>query len=75
MFVLLVRAIFGRLGQDQHVISFPFERMTVRARFGRGRFKVATDGEVEWLNGPLTFRVAPHPLLLLRPEDPGDDPG
>jgi diacylglycerol kinase family enzyme len=75
MLGLVVRALFGRLGDDQRVISFPFQRMTVRSRFGRGRFKVATDGEVEWLRGPLTFRVAPHALLLLCPEDPGDDPG
>jgi diacylglycerol kinase family enzyme len=75
MLALVVRALFGRLGADERVTSFPFERMTVRSRFGRGRFKVATDGEIEWLRGPLTFRVAPHSLLLICPEDPGDDPG
>jgi len=75
MLALIVRALFGRLGEAERVTSFGFERMTVRSRFGRGRFKVATDGEVSWLTGPLTFRVAPHPLLLLRPAEPGDDPG
>jgi diacylglycerol kinase family enzyme len=75
MLALIVRALFGRLGAAERVVSFAFERMTVRSRFGKGRFKVATDGEVEWLGGPLTFRVAPHPLLLIRPADPGDDPG
>ena len=54
---------------------FAFERMTVRSRFGRRQFKVATDGEVNFLASPLTFRIAPHPLVLLRPADPGDDPG
>jgi diacylglycerol kinase family enzyme len=75
MVALIVRAVFGKLGDAERVLSFAFERMTVRGRFSRGRFKVATDGEVTWLPGPLAFRVAPHPLLLLRPADPGDDPG
>jgi len=75
MLGLIVRAIFGRLGEGERVRSFAFERMTVRSRFGTRPFKVATDGEVEELTSPLTFRIAPHPLLLLRPADPGDDPG
>lgn len=75
MLVLVVRALFGRLGEAAEVAHFGLERMTVRSRFGRRRFKVATDGEVAWLSAPLTFRVAPHPLLLLRPRDAGDDPG
>jgi diacylglycerol kinase family enzyme len=75
MLALLVRALFGRLKEADRVECFAFERMTVRSRFGKGRFKVATDGEVAWLKGPLTFRVAPHALLLLRPVDPGEDPG
>jgi len=75
MLVLIVRALFGRLGKATDILHFGLERMTVRSRFGKRRFKVATDGEVEWLSAPLTFRVAPHPLLLLRPRDAGDDPG
>jgi hypothetical protein len=31
------------------------------------RIKVATDGEVTWLQLPLEFRVAPQPLRLIRP--------
>jgi len=30
--------------------------------------KVATDGEINWLNIPLEFRVAWAPLYLLKPE-------
>ena len=37
--------------------------------------KVATDGEVMHLATPLRFRVAPHPLLLLRPAERREDPG
>lgn len=74
MLGVIARALLGRLAEAPKVRHFSFERMTVRSRFGR-RFKVATDGEVERLRSPLTFRVAPHPLLLLRPADPGPDPG
>jgi diacylglycerol kinase family enzyme len=76
MLLLIVRALFGRLAEAQSVHCFSFRRMTVRPRLRRRRrFKVATDGEVEWLPAPLEFRVAPHPLLLLRPAEPGPDPG
>ncbi len=75
MLKVLFRAALGQLGEAEEVMSFALERLTVRPRFGKRRFKVATDGEVEWMAPPLTFRVAPHPLLLLRPAEPGDDPG
>jgi diacylglycerol kinase family enzyme len=75
MLALMLRALFGRLGEADDIVHFGLERMTVRSRFGKRRFKVAVDGEVELLPTPLTFRVAPHPLLLLRPRDAGEDPG
>jgi diacylglycerol kinase family enzyme len=75
MVLLVLRALFGTLGGARAVQTFAFERLTVRTRFGRRRFKVATDGEVEELPSPLHFRVAPDPLLLLRPAEPGPDPG
>jgi diacylglycerol kinase family enzyme len=72
---LVVRALLGRLAEEETVISFGFERMVVRPRFGRRSFKVATDGEVCFVQAPLTFRIAEHSLLLLRPEEVGEDPG
>lgn len=81
MLGLLARAILGRLGEDERISSFAFASMTVRPRFsirgrlGRRHFKVATDGEVSYMKAPLAFRVAPEPLLLLRPEGPVEDPG
>jgi diacylglycerol kinase family enzyme len=74
MLELILRALVGRLSDAREVEHFSFERLTVRSRFGR-RFKVATDGEVQYLASPLIFRLAPHPLLLLRPAEPGPDPG
>jgi diacylglycerol kinase family enzyme len=75
MLGLVLRAIFGRLGEAREVSSFALEQLVVRPRFGRRRLKVATDGEVEQLNGPLVFRVAAHPLSLLRPSERREDPG
>jgi diacylglycerol kinase family enzyme len=81
MLGLLLRAVLGRLGEDERITSFAFSTMTIRPRFGlrrrfvRGRFQVATDGEVSVMAAPLVFRVAKEPLLLLRPEGPVEDPG
>lgn len=70
---LLMRGAFGRLGSAEGVTSFAFESLTVQPRgkaSGRKprRVKVATDGELGWLEMPLQFRVAPEPLWLIRPE-------
>lgn len=75
MLWLVVRAMFGRLGSAEQVEHFDFERMTVGSRVGARRFKVATDGEVELLSAPLSFRVAPHALWLIRPSERREDPG
>lgn len=75
MLRLVLRAALGRLGEAEQIESFDFERLTVRGRFGARRFKVATDGEVEWLRSPLTFRVAPGALWLIRPSERREDPG
>ncbi len=63
---LLVRGAFGRLGDADNVISFPFRKMIVATRHRR-RIRVATDGEVSILRTPLEFAVSPRPLLLLCP--------
>ncbi|SFN97395.1 diacylglycerol/lipid kinase family protein [Nitrosospira briensis] len=68
MLWLLVRGALGKLGEAQNVISFGFKRMTIRSsRHLKRRVKVATDGEVVWMDTPLEFRVSPHPLHLLKP--------
>ncbi|MGJ7493006.1 diacylglycerol/lipid kinase family protein [Variovorax sp. ZT4R33] len=66
---LLMRGALGRLGGADDVLSFPFASMTVKpaGRRGRQRIKVATDGELGWLDMPLLFRVAPEPLWLIKP--------
>ena len=67
MLGLLARGAQGRLGEADGVLSFSFESMTVRPMRSRRRVKVATDGEIGWLEMPLHFRVSPEPLWLVRP--------
>lgn len=64
-----VRGMLGQLGEDEHVRNFPFRRMTVRllSSVGRRGIKVAVDGEILWCKPPVTFEVAPQPLMLLAP--------
>lgn len=66
LFGLLLRGLLGRLGDADNIHSFSFRRLTVTPR-GRRRVKVATDGEVNWMQAPLVFEVADQPLLLMVP--------
>lgn len=75
MLGLLARGALGQLGEAENIVTFAFDRLTVRLRrsYGRTRVKIATDGEIGWSHLPLEFRVAPVPLYLLAPE-PAEDP-
>lgn len=70
LYGLLIRGLISRLGDDEHIISFGFDRMTVRPRRSGSRMKVAVDGEICWMQAPIEFRVAPDSLPLLVPRDP-----
>lgn len=66
---LLWRGLRGTLGETRELQSFNLRALTVGTRNAR-RLKVATDGEVLWMDLPLRFAVAPTPLqLLLPPQD------
>ena len=69
MLWLALRGALGRLGDADNVRDFAFAQMSVRAgRSGAARrFKVATDGEVYWMQTPLRFSVAEESLMLLVP--------
>lgn len=72
MLGLLWRGAFGRLGEADELIHVATHQLTVRpsrrlGTWGSQRIKVATDGEVNWMWLPLSFRVAPQPLDLIRP--------
>lgn len=66
LFGLLLRGLAGRLGDADSVDSFSFRRLTITPK-GRKRIKVATDGEVAWMQAPLVFEVAAQALLLMVP--------
>lgn len=68
MLRLIAHGMRGRLGDAPAVDSFEFVELVVRSptRHWR-RAKIATDGEIIWLDLPLTFRVSPQPLQLLLP--------
>ncbi len=67
---LMLRGAFGTLGDAERVISFEFQRMTVRPSlpFGRRGVMGAADGELMRLRSPIEFGVSPRPLWLLKPE-------
>jgi len=78
MLGLLWRGAFGRLDEADELIHIATRQLTVRPgrRLGAWRsqrIKVATDGEVNWMQLPLTFRVAPQTLDLLRPPTPAPE--
>jgi diacylglycerol kinase family enzyme len=66
---LALRGMLGQLGEDERVHNFAFQTLTVRPLKGVGHrgMKVAVDGEIFYTRPPLTFRVAPQPLMLLAP--------
>ena len=65
---LLVRGALGQLGDAENVESFDFESLKVRPMRGTSKVKVATDGEVAWMQAPLHFHVSAEPLRLVRPD-------
>ncbi|MFY1864513.1 diacylglycerol/lipid kinase family protein [Achromobacter xylosoxidans] len=66
LYGLLLRGLFSRLGEAEHVVSFAFDRLMVSIR-GRRRVKVAMDGEISWMDTPLEFKVSETPLPLVVP--------
>ena len=68
MLGLMVRGALGQLGEANGVERFACQSVVIRpARFmGRRKVKVAFDGEVAWMSSPLTVRVLPEPLWLLK---------
>jgi diacylglycerol kinase family enzyme len=71
---LLVRgALFG-LEQARDVESFSSTTLSVSPSHTRTRgLKVATDGEIRWMDAPFEFRIADEPLRLLKPLEPDAD--
>jgi diacylglycerol kinase family enzyme len=73
---LMLRGAVGQLGEASEVDSFAFDTLQVRpaAPVAWPWVKVAADGEIFRLRAPLVFRVAPQPLMLIKPAPPRDTP-
>lgn len=65
---LMLRGALGQLGDASGIERFVCHNLEVNPSrtFGRRRVKVAFDGEVTWMTSPLTIRVLPRPLWLLK---------
>ena len=68
MIGLVLRGALGQLGDAGGVEHFVCHKLVVEPSLtlGRRRMKVAYDGEVEWMRSPLSIRVLPKPLWLLK---------
>jgi diacylglycerol kinase family enzyme len=75
MLGLLLRGALAQLGRSERILHFPFQKLVVNPAWPMRtrRMKVATDGEITWLQMPLEFRVAPQPLRLIRPAKPAPE--
>ena len=65
---LVLRGALGQLGAAGGVEHFVCRKLVVEPTLTLGgrRVKVAFDGEVGWMRSPLTIRVLPKPLWLLK---------
>jgi diacylglycerol kinase family enzyme len=63
---MLAGAAFGKLGEERALRSLPLRSLGASTRAAR-RLKVSTDGEVQWMELPLRFTVAPRPLRVVLP--------
>lgn len=61
---LALRGALGQLGDDSNVRNFAFKRLSVRVK-GERKVRVATDGELLWMQSPLEFSIAPQRLMLM----------
>ncbi len=68
MLGLMLRGALGQLGDASGIERFACQSLVVRPSrmLGRRKVKVAFDGEVGWMRSPLTIRVLPEPLWLLK---------
>ena len=74
MLGLMLRGALGQLGEASGIERFVCQSLVVNPTrlLGQRKVKVAFDGEVDWMRAPLTIRVLPQPLWLLKaaPEVP-----
>lgn len=67
LFRLALHALFGRVDQARDFEAFCVAE--ARIETSRRRLLVARDGEVEWMDTPLQYRIRPHALRVLVPKN------
>jgi diacylglycerol kinase family enzyme len=67
LFRLALHALFGRVDQAKDFEAFCVAE--ARIETSRRRLLVARDGEVEWIETPLQYRIRPHALRVLVPRE------
>jgi diacylglycerol kinase family enzyme len=76
MLWLLIRGALGALSNASGVRHLAFEELTVSPPGAPGRrWRLSTDGELQWMTTPIRFRTAAQPLWLMLPASatPDDD--
>lgn len=69
LFRLAFHALFGRVDQAKDFDVFCVAEAHIETR--KRRLRVALDGEVEWMETPLDYRIRPGALRVLVPRDEG----
>jgi YegS/Rv2252/BmrU family lipid kinase len=65
LFRLALRALFGRLRNDKDFLAIQASEVTIKTKHKRVR--VAFDGEIDVMEGPLHYRVRPYALRVWAP--------
>jgi diacylglycerol kinase family enzyme len=61
-----LRALFGRLRMERDFLALSTEEVKIKTR--RSRIRVSFDGEIDFLETPLHYRVRPGVLRVMAPE-------
>ncbi len=69
MLWLLVRGAFRALADASGVRHLAFDELMVAPPGAPRRWRLSTDGELQWLTTPIHFRAAARPLWLMLPPD------
>ena len=71
MLWLLIRGAFGALADASGVRHLAFDELVVAPPTGTAprRWRLSTDGELQWVTTPIRFRAAARPLWLMLPPD------
>lgn len=63
-----LQALFGKLREARDFDALCASEIQIETR--HQRLRVATDGEVSWMDAPLRYRILPGALHVIVPEDP-----